>query len=375
VSLDDGDDWQPLRLNMPATSVRDLVVHGDDLVVGTHGRSFWILDDVTPLRQLDAGVTAAEAHLFRPQTAYRVRWNVNPDTPLPPDEPAGQNPPDGAVLDYYLKAAAPGPVTLEVLDGQGKLVRRFSSADTPPPVDEKSLTIAAYWLRPPQLLSAAAGAHRFVWDLHYPPPEGGRRSYPMTAVYRDTPSVPQGRWVLPGEYRVRLTVGDHSHEQPLTVRMDPRVPTPAEGLRQQFELSLQCVEGLGRAQAALAQVRKLRGQLRELRTKAGEGKLGEELTALDGKAAALEGTERRRGERPPDGTREPTLARLAGELQRLLEILQGADTDPTTQVVDACGEAQKGLRTLLERWQELTGREVKAVNERLRQAGLVPLAP
>src|SRR5262249_55513228 len=134
VSFNDGDDWQPLRLNMPATSIRDLVVHGDDIVVGTHGRSLWILDDITPLRQLDAQAATADVHLFRPQTAYRVRGNVNTDTPLPPEEPAGQNPPDGAIVNYYLKADSSGPVTLEILDDKGKLVRRYSSADKPEPV-------------------------------------------------------------------------------------------------------------------------------------------------------------------------------------------------------------------------------------------------
>ena len=148
VSLDDGDRWQSLRLNMPATSVRDLVIHEDDLVIGTHGRSFWILDNITPLRQLDQRVAGAPAHLFRPQLARRVRWNTYTDTPLPPEEPAGKNPPDGAILDYALAAAAAGPVTLEILDASGKMIRRFSSADKPEPVDEKEMNVPTYWVRP-----------------------------------------------------------------------------------------------------------------------------------------------------------------------------------------------------------------------------------
>src|SRR5206468_757517 len=137
VSFNDGDDWQPLRLNMPATSIRDLVIHDDDVVVGTHGRSFWILDNIMPLRQLNAEVASAEAFLFRPQVAYRVRWNLNTDTPLPPEEPAGHNPPDGAVIDYFLKSPSAGPITLEILDSQNKVVRRFTSTDLPEPVQEK----------------------------------------------------------------------------------------------------------------------------------------------------------------------------------------------------------------------------------------------
>jgi photosystem II stability/assembly factor-like uncharacterized protein len=375
VSFNDGDDWQPLRLNMPATSIRDLVVHGDDLVVGTHGRSFWILDDITSLRQLDAQVAAADVHLFRPQTAFRVRWNVNTDTPLPPEEPAGQNPPDGAVINYYLKADAPDPVTLEILDDKGKLVRRYSSGDRPEPVNEKDLDIPKYWIRPPRGLSAAAGSHRFIWDLHYPPPEGGRRSYPMTAVFRDTPSVPVGPWVLPGQYLVRLMTGGKSYEQPLTVKMDPRVQTSAEGLAQQFELSLQCYEGARQAREVLAQVRKLRAKIKEVRGKAGEGALADALAELDKKMGALEGTERRRGERPADGPRERTLAGLAGELQRLLDVLQGADATPTTQAVTACEETRKALRVLEGRWGDLMDKEVKTLNERLRQADLPLLTP
>ncbi len=374
VSFNDGDDWQPLRLNMPATSVRDLVIHGDDVVVGTHGRSFWILDDITPLRQLDAKVAAAAVHLFRPQTAYRVRWNENPDTPLPPEEPAGKNPPDGAVINYFLKAAQEA-VTLEILDAKGDLVRRYSSADRPRPVDEKELDIPPYWLRPPQVLSAAAGAHRFVWDLHYPPPEGERRSYPIAAIYRDTPSHPLGPWVPPGRYVVRLTAGGKSYEQPLTVKMDPRVKTPAEGLARQFELSRQCYEGMRQVREALGGVQKLRAQVRELRAKAKERELADALAELDKRVGELEGTGRRRGERPAGDAREPTLARLGGELRHLLDVLQGADATPTTQAVAGCAETQKALHDLLARWGEVTGKDVKALNERLRRADLPALKP
>src|SRR6186713_390230 len=152
VSFDDGEHWQSLRLNMPATSIRDLTIKDDDLVVGTHGRSFWILDDITPLREIRADVPSADVHLFAPQQAWRFRWNKNTDTPLPPDEPAGQNPPDGAIVHYFLKGAAAGPVTLEIVDGAGTVVRRYRSDDTPePPVEGRN--IPDYWIRPPQVLS------------------------------------------------------------------------------------------------------------------------------------------------------------------------------------------------------------------------------
>jgi photosystem II stability/assembly factor-like uncharacterized protein len=257
VSFDDGDSWQPLRQNMPATSIRDLVIHDNDLVVGTHGRGFWILDDISPLRQLRAEVAEARAYLFAPGIAVRVRRNMNTDTPLPPEEPAGQNPPDGAILYFRLLNAAAGPVTLEILDSTRKLVRRFSSADKAEPVNAQELNIPTYWIRPPQPLPAAAGMHRFVWDLHYPPPPAQRASYPISAIYRDTPREPLGPAVMPGEYTVRLTVDGQTLEQSLTVKMDPRVKTTPAGLQQQFDLSMQLVElmkqaGTGRPAMQLA---------------------------------------------------------------------------------------------------------------------------
>ena len=187
VSFDDGDHWQSLRLNLPATSIRDLVIHQDDIVVGTHGRSFWILDNITPLRQLTREVADAQAYLFAPQLTYRVRRNNNTDTPLPPEIPAGQNAPDGVMLDYWLKSSSPHAVTLEVSDSEGTLVRRFSSADKPPQVDDKELNVPTYWIRPERTLSAQAGMHRFVWDAHHPPPASLEHDYPISAIYHDTP--------------------------------------------------------------------------------------------------------------------------------------------------------------------------------------------
>jgi photosystem II stability/assembly factor-like uncharacterized protein len=233
VSWNDGEDWQPLRLNMPATSIRDLVVHDDDLVVGTHGRGFWVLDDISPLRQMSAEIAQAPAHLFAPRVTYRLPRDTNTDTPLPPEEPAGKNPPDGAILYYNLSSAASGPVTLEILDAAGGLVRRFSNTDQPEPVPAE-LNVPTYWLRPFQPLPTSAGMHRFIWDLHgTPAPPGARRrggagpggvpfdEPPISAIYRDTP-LRQGEWEPPGTYTVKLTVGGRSYTQPLVVKADPR---------------------------------------------------------------------------------------------------------------------------------------------------------
>ncbi len=221
TSIDDGDHWSPLRLNMPATSIRDLVVKDDDLVVGTHGRSIWILDDITPLRQIASSDLLKPAVLFRPQAAYLVDWNRNTDTPVPPEEPAGQNPPDGAILNFHLGREA-ARVEIEVFDPAGQSIRKYASDDPIPTIDPKTVPYPLYWARPPQVLGKAKGAHRFVWDLRPAPPGGSRRGLPMTAIFRDTPMVPRAAMVKPGTYRVRLTVDGQSFEQPLELRPDPR---------------------------------------------------------------------------------------------------------------------------------------------------------
>ena len=179
VSFNDGDDWQPLSLNLPKTSVRDLIVHGDDLAIATHGRGFWILDNMTPLRQLKSLQPSAlsPAHLFKPPVAYRLRRDNWTDTPLPPEFPAARNPPDGAIIDYVLDGDGSGPVRLEILTATGALVRRFSSTDTAEAVDEKAFNVPMYWARSSQLLSATKGAHRFVWDLRYPAPGAVQRDF------------------------------------------------------------------------------------------------------------------------------------------------------------------------------------------------------
>jgi len=249
-SLDDGDHWQSLRLNMPATSIRDLVIHDDDIVVGTHGRSFWILDDMSPLRQLDAK-PAAETFLFTPKLTYRFRRDKNTDTPLPPEEPAGKNPPDGAVINYRLGADAARPVLLDILDHAGKIVRSFSSADSVEPI-ETDVNVPTYWIRPQQRLPAETGTHRFVWDLHYPPPKVLAHDYPISAIYGDTPRFPLGPAVLPGTYTVRLTVKGRRYEQPLTIRLDPRVRITDAGLRSQLDIGVRMNDAISRDFAALS---------------------------------------------------------------------------------------------------------------------------
>jgi hypothetical protein len=351
---------------MPATSIRDLVIHGADVVVGTHGRSFWILDNISPLRQLTPAATAADATLFAPADAYLVKRNVGTDTPLPPDEPTFKNPPDGAVFDYRLKAAAQGPVTLEILDSKKNVVRRYTSADALVAVDPGTLEIDPRWVRPPRPLLATAGSHRFVWDLHYMPLDGSPRRYPISAVYGDTPPTPTSPAVLPGTYTVRLSVGGKTYEQPLTVRLDPRVTTSVQGLEQRFSLSMQCYEGIKGSQAAVSRIRMVRKHLEDVRPKAGD--LTAVIDDLNTKLTAIEGTGGGgRGRRPQ---REATLTATASELSRLLSLLQEADATPTTQVAGAVEAGRKQLEDLLVGWKRLGEMAIPELNAKLKAAGL-----
>ncbi|MBZ5728271.1 MAG: glycoside hydrolase [Acidobacteriia bacterium] len=379
VSFDDGDHWQSLRLNMPASSIRDLAIHEDDLVAATHGRGFWILDDITPLRQINEQVASGAAYLFKPQTAVRVRWDMNTDTPLPPDEPALPNPPDGAVIDYYLGAAATGPVTLEILDGAGALVRKYSSADPVEPADPM-LAIPTYWVRPPHPLSAEAGMHRFLWDLHYTPlgggsAGGGRANYPMQAVVHDTAPAITSIWAMPGQYTVRLTASGKSYRQPLAVKMDPRVKTPAAGLQQQFTLSRQLYDDTLEAQKALAQLRAVRAQLRPLRDRAGEGAARDAIQAFDQKAAAIEGAGGGGrggggGGRGAVAGGPETLASAAGGLTGLIRLLEGADAAPTATQVAAVADRRAAVAKLIAQWTTLKTADLAALNAQLKQANL-----
>jgi photosystem II stability/assembly factor-like uncharacterized protein len=165
VSFDDGSHWQPLQMNLPISSVRDLVIHDDDLVAATHGRAFWILDNISPLREMADVKAAGDPYLFRPARAIRIDNDAFSGTPLPPEEPQAENPPLGAYIDYYLSRDSTS-VSLTILDAQGKVIRRFSSADKPPAVPS-NLPIAPRWLHPTPVLSGTAGTHRWIWDLRY----------------------------------------------------------------------------------------------------------------------------------------------------------------------------------------------------------------
>jgi hypothetical protein len=254
ASFDDGDNWQSLRLNLPATSVRDLIIKDADVASATHGRGFYILDDITPLRQMTAEALGADASLFKPQSAWRWRFNKNTDTPFMPDEPRLPNPPDGALIHCSLKGDARGPVTLEILDAAGSLVRRYSS-DDPADAPLVNPNIPDDWIRPWRPLSAKAGMHRFVWDVRYPRPSVLSFSYPIAAVPFNTPKLPAGVWALPGTYTARLSVDGKTMAQPFTLKMDPRVRTSPLGLRAQFDAARAIDAGLKKSYDALMDAR------------------------------------------------------------------------------------------------------------------------
>jgi photosystem II stability/assembly factor-like uncharacterized protein len=375
VSFDDGGHWESLRLNMGATSIRDLIIKGDDLCVGTHGRGFWILDDITPLRQLQDFIVKAPAHLFKPQAAVRVRWNTNSDTPLPPDVPAGENPPDGAVIDYYIGSAGGGPITLEIKDSSGAVVRRYSSDDVAP-ADEALLNIPPYWIRPPQKLSADHGMHRFMWDLHYAPVPGVAPQYPIAAVYRNTAPASTSPWAMPGNYTVVLTVKGRKYEQLLRLTMDPRVKTSTADLAQQFDSSMKMYDVWLALNAVSEEARRVRGQITELRPKITDATLKSHLDALADKiqntagASGGGGFGGGGGGGAGGGGARTTAASVSTRARTLFGLIEEADVAPTTQITAALPDVIKDANTVQQSWQAIKSTDIPALNQELRAAGL-----
>ncbi|HEY3024592.1 MAG TPA: hypothetical protein VGJ55_00405 [Pyrinomonadaceae bacterium] len=374
VSFDDGDQWQSLRLNMGASSVRDLIIKDDDLCIATHGRGFLILDNITPLRQLQASIKTSPALLFRPQTALRVRWNMNSDTPLPPDEAAGENPPDSAMIDYYIGSPTSAPVTLEIKDEAGELVRRYSSAD-PLPTPDPALSVPPYWVRPPQKLASEPGMHRFLWDMHYAPVPGVQPQYPIAAVYRNTPPAPTSPWAMPGKYTVVLTIGGKSYQQPLTLVMDPRVKTSHAGLAEQFRLSKQVYDEWLALNSISESVRLIRAQIAELQPRVPAGDLKTRFDALVEKLQTFMGTGGGGPGAPAAAGSVPriSVASTTGRLRTLFGLIEGVDVAPTPQAAAGVVEVLKDSRALQESWQTIKSQDLTSLNQELRAAGLAVL--
>lgn len=366
VSFDDGDHWQSLQLNLPHTSMRDLWIKDDDLIVATHGRGFWILDDIAPLRELAVGVPNS-AHLYVPASAYRIPRDTNSDTPLPPDEPMAPNRPDGSMLDYFLPSAA-STVTIEILDGKGQVVRRYSNTDKAEATDEElqKQLIPLYWPRPRRQLSTAAGMHRWIWDLHYTAPEAMRHDYPISAIPHETPRYPLGPNALPGSYTVRLTVDGKASTAPLTVKMDPRVKTSSGGLEKKFETETHLESIVTESTQALKQAGSIRSQLDKLNSQA-NAKLKTSVEDFDKKLRALAGA--------PGGffappSQEITLSRLNGEASILYQQVWQVDAEPTSAQLEAVKTVDRDRADVMQRWNQFKSTELPTLNRMLREANV-----
>jgi hypothetical protein len=305
VSFDRGDHWQSLQLNLPTTVISDMSVHGGDLAISTYGRGFWILDDVSPLRQMrtaSAARASTAAYLFKPDTVVRARWDNTQDTPLPPEMVVGDNPPEGAIIDYYLPNPSSGPTTLTIRDAAGRVIRQFSSVA--PAADTVMPNVPEYWLAPPTVLSAGAGMHRMNWDLREAdPPTLNYNYYGQQIDYREytlnwhaTPghtyrSTLVGVMILPGRYTLTLTANGHSQTQPLLIVPDPRVQVPAASLTAQYRLQTRMVAGLAGSFQGFTYVQQLRDALRRLpdltRNAPGATQIAEAAKAVDAALAPL----------------------------------------------------------------------------------------
>jgi photosystem II stability/assembly factor-like uncharacterized protein len=363
VSFDDGAHWQALQLNLPTTPVHDLIIHGDDLVIATHGRAFWVLDDISPLRQANASIAGEEAHLFASRTATRTRMGHSRRRRYA----IGENPPDGAALYYYLKEEPKEHIKLELLDAQGKVIRAFTSEE------KKKDGAPDEWERDEaqEHIPAKAGLNEFTWDLRYEPP----KKIPA-AIYDE--GEPSGPLVLPGNYQVRLTVGAKNFTASLEVVMDPRVKTSAEDLRKQFDLMLRMRDRQDEMNKAILAIRDLRGQLQALEKRLSSsepakpvvtasadlrkkiGAIEEELIQVNSKASE-------------DELNYPT--KLNSKLGYLQNAVDSADAQPTEAELGVYAELDLQLESQLAKWREVLAKDVPALNETMQKNNVPLIAP
>jgi hypothetical protein len=360
VSFDDGDHWQSLQLNLPSSPVHDLAIHGADLIAATHGRAFWVLDDVTPLRQVTPAFAHAPVLLARPATAFRLRQSENRETPLPPEIPHGDNAPTGAIFDYWLASRPKRPLVLEILDAHGVVVRHFSS-------DQPTDTLRALqpadppyfmtrWLPQPQPLTANPGHNRFVWDLRLPRPSATSYGYSSAVVPAvGTEAQPAGALVLPGEYQVRLTVGTLKATQSLRVVLDPRSRVAPGALEAQLKLAIQVSGALTDATELERAVRTVRDSLDSRRPEAIGARLGDTLSAVSQAIDSLK------------------VGATAAELAALATGVDGADRAPTAAMQAVFAELQSQLASAQASWSGAIKSQLDALDTSLKSAGLRPL--
>jgi len=360
LSFDDGDHWQPLQLNSPTTSIRDLTIHGDDLVVATHGRSFWILDNITPLRQVSAALSAKNAWLCRPAVAARIDNDTFVGTPLPPEEPTAENPPNGAMIDYYLKSPA-SRVTLEIFDAQQNLVRRFSSDDRK--TKYASLPVAERWFPKPEVLETTAGMHRFVWNLTW-----GSSGGPVADEEADFHN-PSGPKVIPGTYQVRFSVDGETQSQPLQVIMDPRSPATAEILAQQFELGRQIFSETLDARRALTEISTVQKQLAAVQ----QGNTAQKTQLMSAIADTQAGLSRILTNKDNAPELGPGLQNAYKNLASALRVVEGGDRAVPSQAIAVYKESSEQVKTCIREWARFKETSLPQLNQQLRQANLVPI--
>ena len=358
VSFDDGSDWQPLKQNLPTAWARDLLVHGDDLIAATQGRAIWVLGDLALLRQLQPTSASEPFHLFVPAPAVRVRFDNNHDTPLTPETPVGQNPPEGAVIDYWLGSAPKGPVTLEIRDASGAVVQRFSSADAPEdlPADRY---FQADWVKPQPVLSAAPGEHRWVWNMRRPRPKAVEYSYDIAAVWGlDTPLDPRGQMVEPGRYTAVLTVDGQSQSVPVDIVADPRVVNADYHAAREFSESLYAPMEV--AWRGYAEQKAVRDQLDKRIAEIKDPSLLADAKALAAKLAEPEG--------PHAG-----FGNESGTLASLETSAEGSDAAPTPALRHTAVDTIAQINADWAGWQQLKENDLAALNRRLTAAGLQPV--
>jgi photosystem II stability/assembly factor-like uncharacterized protein len=382
VSFDDGDHWQSLLLNLPNTSYRDMQIHDNDLVVGTYGRGFWILDDFSPLRQLTAGIAAEPAHLFKPGEAIRVRRNVNGDTPFPPEVPHAENPPLGAVLYYSLATKPTGVISLEISDAAGRVVRHYSSAPIAP-FNEPPSPIPDFWIEPRRPMPTEVGTNRINWDIRYDAPPAFTHNYSdvMGAMAGETPASPEGPLALPGVYAVKLTVDGKSVTQTVTVKNDPRSPASAADVVAQHALQMKVYDDAKITWDAYGQVAAMREAVGALSKQNLPTDVASAVTAFDQKLSSTGGSPNaagRRGGGPAGGAAAgppptPTFVALLTTFARQLETQDFGDLLPTEPMEKAFAAACGDLKTALTAWRQVNGVDLVALNAQLTKASLPPI--
>lgn len=382
VSFDDGDDWQSLMLNLPNTSYRDIAVKNDDLVVATYGRSIWILDDISPLRQMTADVASEPVHLFKPGDAIRVRRNVNTGTPFPPEMPHGDNPPEGAVI-YYNLAAHATHVTLDVLDAAGAIVRHYSS-DPIPSIPEPPPPVPDEWIYVPQPMPTAAGTHRVNWDLRYdmPPAFIHYLAHVTAAVVGDTHWGPEGPLVIPGVYTIRLDVDGKTSSQTVTIENDPNSPATAADLDALHDLQMKLYNGTKESWDGFHEVSAMRQSIADVLAGNPPADVASAARALDAKLAALAGPTRFVA--GPDGGGPRTAFSVINGVEAeegtvlvsmngQLKVLDMSDIPPNPTKLAAWRNVCGDLRTAVTAWRETQVTDVAALNALLAKNSIRPI--